>query len=403
MRIVFAAPRLPYPPNRGDKIRTFYHLSHLARRHEIHLVCLAGSDEDRHAEALRELCASQSIVTFDPFSAAARCAAAIANGSSLATAYMSPPALTRAARDIATAVDADVLWIANGALWPSLVGVPARRRVVDLVDVDSDKWRQMAESARGPLAAIYRREARLTSLQEEIARRDADLCLVISDEEARLLRGQAPGLPSPAVVPAAIDLDAWPRRPSVAAPSLIFTGRLDYRPNADAVSFFAAEVLPVIRRHLPAARFTAVGARPPRRLRRTAARFNFEIAADVADVRPYFAAARVCVAPMRLGRGVQNKVLEAMASGVPVVASPLALAGLAEWDERIALCGRSPDELARACRDLLTDDALAAELAAAASRFVAVRHARDVALTALDDLLDGWDGAGRPAAAGAAR
>jgi polysaccharide biosynthesis protein PslH len=401
MKIVFASPRVPYPPNRGDRIRSYGQIHHLSRHHELHAVCFAERGEDwEGAAALRQSCASVSLLRLDRVAAAARCAKALATGGPLVAAYFGDPRLREAARAVAGA-DTDALWVCNGALFRGLADVTARHRVVDLVDVDSDKWRQLAATSRRPLAALYRREARLTREQEDDARRRADRCLVVSAAEAALLRSLQPALAPPAVIAAAVDLDYWPRTGIVAAPRLLFTGTLDYAPNEDAVRFFAAEVLPLLRRRLPAARLTVVGARPQARLRRCADRFGFELAGDVADVRPYFAAARVCVAPMRLGRGTQNKVLEAMASGVPVVATPLALAGLATSDEEIALRAESPYDLARACSDLLTDDDLAGRLAAAAHRFVASHHSRAVAAAALDRLLAELDTTSR-AAAGAA-
>lgn len=403
MKIVFATPRVPYPPNRGDRVRSRQQTRHLARRHELHVVCLAERDADWEGEAaLRDMCASVAVIELDGRRAARRVARALAGGGSLAAAWLGEPRLRRAALDAAGA-DADLLWICNGALLPLLGDVPARRRVVDLVDADSEKWRQLADSASGPRAWLYRREARLTREQENGARRWADRCTVVSAAEAALFASMAPELSPPLVLPATVDVEPTARAAVVAAPRLLFTGTLDYAPNLDAVHFFAAEVLPLLRRDVGAASLTVVGARPPARARRWARRFGFDLAADVADVRPYFAAARACVAPLRLGRGTQIKVLEAMAHGVPVVATPRALEGLAHRNEEVALCADTAAALARACAAVLTDDAIARRLGAAGHRFATARHSSQVSDTAIDELLAELGAGDRPATqAGAA-
>lgn len=388
MKIVYATPRIPYPPNRGDRIRSYAHLRHLARRHELHLVCLGERREDWDGVAeMRRLCASVSILPLSRLAGAMRVTLSIVSGGPLVAAYLAAPRLRRAVL-AAAGDDTDVLWICNGALAPVLSGVRARHRVVDFVDVDSDKWRQMALASHQLLAAIHRREARLTRALEELNLRQADRCLVISETEAALLRSLQPGVPGPTVVPAAIDLDEWPAVPLTSEPRVLFTGTLDYAPNEDAVRFFASEVLPRLRRLVPHCRMTAVGARPTRRLRRDATRLDFELASDVDDVRPYLAGARVAIAPLRFARGTQNKVIEAMASGVPVVATPAALAGLAAGGEEVALRAESPDALALACFELISDDRLARQIAERGHHFVAAHHSFACVASALDRLLD---------------
>jgi len=387
MKIVYVTPRVPYPPNRGDKIRSYHILRHLCRDHEVHVVSLVDRAQDlRWSETLEEMCASVSLRRIDRIAGAGRALRSLSRGDPMVAALFAAPRLRRTVREVC-ANDTDVLWIYNGALYPNLTGIPALRTVVDLVDVDSDKWLQMAAAADPLRAALYHREARATRAQEDFALGAADACIVVSAEESRVLNQGRACADSLHVVGNGVDLASFPANPLTREPTILFTGVLDYAPNIDAVLHFAADILPLVRSRVTGARFVAAGGRPPRRLLRAARDYRFEVVADVDDIRPHFAAARVFVAPMRLSRGVLNKILEAMASGVPVVATPRALVGHAPWHEEIASCAGTPGEFADACVALLTDDARAERMAAAALRFVSRRHRWDDTYASIDAIL----------------
>jgi hypothetical protein len=205
------------------------------------------------------------------------------------------------------------------------LGIPL---VMDFVDVDSDKWRQYADHSRPPLSWLYRTEARRLQASEAEIASWASLCLLATPVEEALLRSFAPWART-AVMPNGIDSEYYaPSGIDPSRPAVIFTGAMDYLPNSDAVRHFCADILPLVRREIPETAFYIVGLNPSPDVVRLGEIPGVTVTGAVPDVRPYYARAGVCVAPMRIGRGIQNKVLQGMAMSLPVVASSLAGRGI---------------------------------------------------------------------------
>jgi sugar transferase (PEP-CTERM/EpsH1 system associated) len=233
--------------------------------------------------------------------------------------------------------------------------------VMDLVDVDSDKWRQYSEATRFPFSAIYRKEWR--SLREyERHASEAAACVVAStSREATLAREIAPSARVHSI-PNGVDTEFF--APSNTAgrkepPSVVFTGDMSYFPNQEAAIFFAREVLPLIRRQMPGVRFLVVGRNPDRRVESLRELDDVEVTGFVPDVRPWLSRATAAVAPLRIAAGIQNKILEAMASGLPVVATPLAVQGLTSGVARAVQTAETADEFAAKVLHLLRNPLLA--------------------------------------------
>ena len=327
MSILFLAHRVPYPPNRGDKIRSYQVLRYLAARTPVHLVAFADDPADYEAHPhLRELTASCTVVPRRKGRVRATLEALASRRPVSLTAF-DDPAMRVA---IAAAPWTDAIYCFSGQMAQYL---PAGRPVVmDFVDVDSAKFAQLAGDATLPLRPLLRREAELLGgFEREVAAR-VDASLFVTEAEAALFRrGGATGRVE--VVENGIDARHFDpaatfARLEEAGPLIVFTGQMDYQPNIDAVACFAQRILPGVRERHPAARFAIVGRAPTAAVLALGKLPGVIVTGAVDDVRPWLAAARVCVAPLLLARGVQNKVLEAMAMARPVIASRQAAEGI---------------------------------------------------------------------------
>jgi sugar transferase (PEP-CTERM/EpsH1 system associated) len=257
--------------------------------------------------------------------------------------------------------------------------------VVDLMDVDSQKWRDYAARSWLPMSMVYSVEAaRVEALERRLGAR-AKALLVVSDAEAELLRKAAPGAPVQ-VVPNGVDLEYF-QTSGADGEGCVFVGALDYFPNVDGAVWFCREVWPLVRRQRPNERLRLVGRRPTDEVKRLGGVDGVEVAADVPDVRPYLAGAAVVVAPLRVARGIQNKVLEGMAMARPVVASPQALQGLRGRGELPLVEADGPEAWAEDVVALLGDATRCRALGEQGRRFVEGQHAWGPCLAGLDEVL----------------
>ncbi len=339
--LLFLSQRIPYPPNKGDKIRSFHILRHLAEsgRYRIHLGCFIDNDEDwAHLEVLRGMCADCMVL---PLGSKTKKLGALLAGALRGEALTLP--MYRDARMAAwvdrvmTEARPDRVFVYSSAMAQYVLDAPRRgaRLVMDFVDVDSDKWRQYAETQRWPMSRVYRRESRaLLDFDRRVAE-TAAASIFVSEPEAALFRRLVPlaaertfgignGIDADYFSPRAEFDDPFGGR----GPAVVFTGAMDYWPNVDAVTWFAHDGLPGVRARHPEALFAVVGGRPTPAVRKLAELPGVIVTGRVPDVRPYLAHAAVAVAPMRVARGVQNKVLEAMAMERPTVTTPQGLEGI---------------------------------------------------------------------------
>jgi sugar transferase (PEP-CTERM/EpsH1 system associated) len=233
--------------------------------------------------------------------------------------------------------------------------------VTDLVDVDSDKWTQYATFTRFPLSAIYRREGRCLEAYERRVCAKSSCVVVTTEREAKLVRQISPTT-HVQVVPNGVDtayFDPAVVPPDRTVPTVIFTGDMSYFPNQEAVNYFARKVLPLIRGSHPEARFLIVGRNPSRDVLQLQRIDGVEVTGFVPDVRTYLAKAHVAVAPFTIAAGIQNKILEAMAFGLPVVATLRTAQGLSPGVAELVDTGDTPEEMASRVVLLLRDSELA--------------------------------------------
>jgi sugar transferase (PEP-CTERM/EpsH1 system associated) len=276
--------------------------------------------------------------------------------------------------------------------WPYISSpMQGTRTIIDMVDVDSEKWGAFADSARWPMSLIYRREQRKTLALEKRAAMGSDCCLFVSDAETATFARLAPEAGRLRHLDNGVDLEKfdWTRRfdnpfEPGSAP-IVFTGMMNYRPNVEGVTWFAHQILPAVRRAHHNAVFWIVGAQPTDGVRRLANLAGVRVTGEVDDVRPYLSNAASVIAPLRIGRGVQNKVLEAMAMAKPVVLTPAALEGLHAVSGRDVLVAESACDFARNICEVVAGKW--GHLGAAARLVVETNHQWQKNLELLDVLL----------------
>ena len=391
MKILFLAHRVPFPPDRGDRIRAFHALRYLAERAEVDLACTA--DEPTHDEQLSQLQAICRRVTIAPLGRMRMPAVAwsLLAGRSASEGAFSSMSLRRTLQQWNRDESYDAVFVHCSSMTPYLdqLDIARDRVVVDLVDVDSRKWDEYAVEARGPRRLLYALEAnRVRDLERRAAARSGRLLLTTS-LEARLATATCPGA-TVSVLANGVDLDYFGAVADAApndAPTCVFTGVLDYLPNVRGICNFADTVWPAVRRQFPAARLLIVGRKPVAAVRDLASRPGIELHADVPDVRPYLSKAAVVVAPLQIARGVQNKVLEGMAARRAVVATSQAAAGIDAVAGEHLLVADSAAEWTAAISFFLRSPTTRSTIAASGRRFVERNHVWHDQLQRLDTWL----------------
>ncbi len=393
MRILCLFHRTPWPPDKGDKLRAWHLLRALAARHALDVGWFVDDPRDRGAEGVvAPMARAHAAIPLARPAALIRGASALAAGGALSVAWYRHPAMRRfVAESLTRGVDAIYAFSAPMAQYALPGGMAVQGTapplVADFVDVDSLKWRDYARRrCASPLAPLHALEAsRLAAFEGRAARR-AGAVLFVSEAEAARFRERHPDLPAGrvAVVENGVDaafFDPTRVRPAGIGrgPLVVFTGRMDYPPNVDAVRWFVERVWPDLHAARPDLRFAIVGAAPTRTVRRLRCRPGVFVTGRVDDVRPWLARADLAVVPLRIARGVQNKLLEAMAMARPVVASPPAVEGLDARPGEHLLVADDRAGWAHAVLSLLADPARRRRIGTAARAWVVERHDWDAA------------------------
>lgn len=393
--LLFLAQRLPYPPAKGEKIRAFHGLNYLALWYDSHLGCLVDDPEDMaYVDTLRPMCRDIQVARVDRRIGRVICLRGLLTGEALSVTYFRNRGLADWVRAVTETIRPAVTFVYSSNMAPYILDLPVTGTpVVDLVDVDSETWRAFAETTTGPMRFVYRQEwQKIAALERRIAH-DCDFSAFVSNAEAAVSAGQKPDCAARIRgVSNDVDhryFDPAPDHPAVydtSRPNYVFTGTMDYPPNADAVIWFATKILPLIRRTESAAQFHIVGSSPSPEVLKLARLPGVFVTGRVTDVRPYIAHATASVAPMRIARGIQNKMLEAMAMARPVVLTPGALEGIeADPYTETILADTATSFAAACCRMAATTDGIAIGMAA---RWRIIRdYDRDATLSRFDDIL----------------
>ncbi|MEM8919521.1 MAG: TIGR03087 family PEP-CTERM/XrtA system glycosyltransferase [Pseudomonadota bacterium] len=375
--ILFLCHRIPWPPDRGDKIRSFHILRALSVMAPVHLACFADGHEERQSADEAGLNLASFVIADKPKPMWWNGIRGLSSNKPVSlTAFESGDIHDFVKRTLAEQ-DISCIFVFSGQMAQYIPDEFSGRIVMDFVDVDSAKFESYAANSSGPMQWIHRREGRLLAEFEKTIAHRVDHALFVSDAEAALFRDRS-GIASSKIkaMGNGIDLDFYNPADVVSAecepgcPIILFTGQMDYPPNVEAVSSFCRQVMPQIRQSHPLAEFVVAGRTPTKEVRDLDGLNGTRVLGEVDDIRTWLKAADLVVAPLRIARGIQNKVLEAMAMGKAVVASTAAANGIEAENGKHFLVAGSPEEEAAAAIRLLSDPELSQKLGSQAADMI---------------------------------
>ncbi len=396
-KLLYLTHRIPYPPTKGDKIRSFHFLKCLAHKHQVFLGTFVDDPNDlEHARAIAKYTQGALILPLPRRRLAVKGLLGLLRGQPLTQAVYADRRLTAWCQKLVREGKVNAVFAFSSAMAQFVDPSWRLPKILDFVDVDSDKWRQYAAAKLWVSRWIYQREARKLFAYDRQAAEAFDLCLFVSPKEAELFKALAPEAAAKVeVVENGVDTAYFDPRYEFPSPYpleeqvLVFTGAMDYWANVDAVRWFADEVFPKVVCHCPEARFYIVGARPKAEVKALAKRKGIAVTGAVKDIRPYLAHARLAVAPLRIARGIQNKVLEALAMGKSVLATSMAMDGL-EVPAGLDLCvADSPQGMAEATLKALGARDFLPRYSPINWKFAQMRYSWDRHLECLHRLLEG--------------
>jgi len=398
--LVFLCQRLPYPPIKGERITSYNLLRHLTRRYRVFVGTFIDDPSDRpEVDKLRAMVEGLHVEEIVKPWAYARALPRWLLGEPISFALFRSRRLDRWLDEVSARHEPVAIVTHSSNISAYAVDKFARdgiqpRRVLHFADVDSEKFVAYAERSRGPARWIFASEARRVRREERRLTAGADAVAFVSDEEAELFRAVLEEHRDRVVtLPNGVDTETFDPDRRYEPPfqgraaAFAFTGAMDYLPNIDAVSWFASEVFPAIRQALPDAQFLIVGSKPTAEVRKLGEQPGVLVTGRVPSVAAYLAHAQVAVAPLRIARGIQNKVLEAMAMAMPIVVSSGALTGIRAKSGEHLICAEAPREWSEACIRLVRDREDAQRLGRAARKLVLEEYTWEAQFARLDRFL----------------
>ena len=375
MRILCLTSRLPYPPDRGDRLRAFHIIEHLAVRHELTLGSFIADEAEReHLPALRAFCQDVHVLSMSPGRSALNVALNIWRQEPLQALYYRLGAMQRLVDGMIAATGFDAVYVHLFRMAPYVVHHPKLYRIVDLTDAISKEIDLSLPYRSTASRLVYLLERGRIARYERWVAETFEETWLISDADRQVLAHSCPEA-NIRVVPNGVDLEQFhPTGQHCLPDSLIFVGHLRVLHNIDAATFLAQEVLPLVRRRAPNCTLSIVGADPAPQIRQLGQSPGVTVTGFVPDLNEYLNNAAVFVAPLRFAAGIQNKVLEAMAAGRPVVTTSLVNDGLGARAGRHVLVADDAHSTAQQIVKLLTDAQIREELGRAGRRFVEERY-----------------------------
>ena len=402
--ILYVAHRIPYPPNKGDKIRSFNEIRYLSRQFVIDLVCLADDSGDiSHVPALKKYCRRVVVFPLKPLIGKVKGLFSLMVGRSISEGYFYHLGMAARIKHLLKRHSYRAVLCFSSPMaryFESMKVFSAEnpKLIMDFCDLDSDKWKQYALTAAFPLNWIYQMEARRLLAFEKKINRWFEASVFVSDKEGILFKTLFSEARNVVPIPNGVDVDYF--NPDICKNfkdteflnfnrglTLMFAGVMDYHANVDGILWFCDSVFPRIRKKMPGTRLIIAGSNPAPVILRLGEQKDIVVTGFVPDMRLWYCRADVCIVPLRIARGVQNKVLEAMAMEKSVVATSQALQGISVIPGRHLMVADKPEVFAQAVMDLLNDSARAGDLGIEARKFVISAHAWDYHMAQFSSLL----------------
>ena len=389
MRILLLCHRFPYPPNSGANIRSFNMIRHLSQHHAVVVASPTRNEKERESEAdLARLCAGVITAPISSVQAWANTLLALPTPRPSSFGYFFSSLLARRVRKAAAEQRFDLVIAHSSSVGPYAQAVPGVPKIMDFCDMDSQKWLAYRKQTRFPKSLGYWLEGmKLVRVEQRLAE-DFDCSTCATPAELASLEEIAPGATGD-WFPNGVDLEFFqPQAVEYDPDQICFVGRMDYFPNVQAMTAFVRDVLPLVRARRPRCKLAIVGAAPTAEARALGEFEGVTVTGSVPDVRPYFAASACSVAPLVVARGTQNKILESLAMGVPVVASGLAARGLDAVAGEHLLAADDPPATAEAVLHLLSNAEARRRFALAGRARMESHHSWAGAMAKLDGIID---------------
>lgn len=358
MKILFISQRVPYPPNKGDKLRSFNEIVYLSKFHEIDLFCFADDKKDlQYKEELEKYCKNVTIVEGSSIKSNLRTLLALITFKPLSPAYFYSSTLNRKVKSAISKNNYNVLFAYCSSMAPYIDKYNNIKKVIDFVDVDSEKWYQYTKFSSFPKNIIYSIESRRLRKYEKTIAKNYDHSFLVSDKEVEDFKILVYKTEKITPLLNGVDTEKFARsKREFNSNNIVFTGAMDYFANIESVLYFVNSIFPIILKEIPEAHFYIVGSKPDKSLLDLASQnTNITATGFVDSVLPYMHDAAVFAAPMQIARGVQNKILEAMSAGTPVVTNQRGFEGITAEPGNDLIVEDDPIVFAEECIRIMKD------------------------------------------------
>ena len=384
-QVLYLCHRIPYPPNKGDKIRSFNEVKSLSRKYAVDLITFADTKTDlKHVHDLKKYCRKIKVFYLNATIAKVNGCFSLISGKSITQGYFYNKKFQNKFDQWTDDVNYDAIICFSSPMAEYVFNSKKELQktqdlIMDFCDLDSDKWLQYANKKSLPASLLYRAEASRLLTFEKKVNKWFDSSIFISKKEAELFRGYHPRARNIKVVPNGVDHEFFDPaqtedKDHFPSPLIMFSGAMDYYANVDGVAWFAKMVLPEIKKRIPEIKFYIVGSNPSPVVKALETDSAIRVTGFVNDIRPYYKSADLCVIPLRIARGIQNKLLEAMAMELPVVSTSQAIQGLLPGVKKVLEIEDDPKEFASKVIKLLDEKKKSKRLGKTASEFVMANY-----------------------------